>query len=120
MYAIGFHWHAVQRDLLSLGFRAVDMFTPKLTPSEVLSIIIAAPAGSSVRYAFDGGWSLTDHLLATDMEHRAGFIGLPGRVQRPGVHVEAAELEKAPQNVFKNILEFEAHRAKVAKRNGRR
>lgn len=121
MYAIGNHWHAVQRDLLAMGFRAADMFTPQLTASELISIIVAAPAGSAVRYAFDGGWSLTDHLLATDMEHRAGFVGLPGRVQRPGVPIEVAPV-KPQQNSFKNIYEFEAHRAKVikAKRNGRR
>lgn len=121
MCAVGYHWHAVQRDLLSMGFRAADMFTPQLSAAELISVIVAAPAGSAVRYAFDGGWSLTDHLLATDMEHRAGFIGLPGRVQRPGVPGESVSAKPA-QNSFRNISEFEAHRAKVikAKRNGRR
>lgn len=118
MYAIGSHWHAVQRDLLSLGLRAADMFTPKITASEVLSIIVAAPPGSSVRYAVDAGWSLTDHILATDLEHRAGFIDLPGRMVRPGV-ADEVKPEKTAQNVFSDISEFESHRAKVikAKRN---
>lgn len=82
--AIGFHWHAVQRDLLALGFRAADMFTPKLTAREVLSIVTASPSGSAVRYSFDGGWSLTDHLIATAHEQQLGLVQQQ-RFQRPGV-----------------------------------
>jgi hypothetical protein len=32
--AIGFHWHAVQREVLGLGRRATDMFTPTFTAAK--------------------------------------------------------------------------------------
>jgi hypothetical protein len=59
------------------------MFT-KLSAAEVVSIIVAAPAGSAVRYMTDGGWTVTDHLLATQLEQRAGLVKLKDRYQRPG------------------------------------
>jgi hypothetical protein len=85
VYAIGHHWHAVQRDFLALGFRAADAFTPRLPASEVISIVYAAPPNSSVHHALSGGWTITDHLLATMSEQQAGLAILPERIARPGV-----------------------------------
>jgi hypothetical protein len=63
--AIGFHWHAVQREVLGLGLRAADMFTPRFTASEVVSMVMASSTTSALRYEMSIGVSLTDHLLAT-------------------------------------------------------
>lgn len=115
--AIGFHWHAVQRDLLVLGFRAADMFTPKLTAGEVLSIVLVAPTGSAVRHSLDEGYSVTDHLLATLSEQQEGLIRLPGRHARPGV---AAPVVQEPGSHIDGhpvdsltIVDFEARRAQL-------
>ena len=101
--AIGFHWHAVQRDLLVAGLRAVDMFTPRLTASELVSLIVAAPPGSSVCHVLDNAT-----LLASLELHQPDW-----RTQ----HTEPPEKSKS---VFKGIAAYEAHRAKVMKHNGRR
>lgn len=118
MRAIGFHWHAVQRDLLALGFRAVDMFTPKLTAAEVMSIIIAAPGNSAVRYSIDGGWSLTDHVIATANEQSLGLV-VPQRFQRPGALTEqqppGSQINGVRADVV-SIADFEAKRARIIKR----
>jgi hypothetical protein len=49
------HRHALVRDLLAMGFRAHDLFTPRLSFYELTCIIVAAPPTSSVRYFLDGG-----------------------------------------------------------------
>jgi hypothetical protein len=117
--AIGFHWHAVQRDLLVLGFRAADMFTPRLTAGEVISIVVAAPPLSSVRDAFNEGFSTTDHLLATLSEQQAGIVRLQGRHARPGVAAGALPastgINGCPADVI-SIDEFEARRAKLVRK----
>ena len=78
------HWHAVQRDVLQLGYRKADMFT-RLTVNEMISIVLAAPPGTAVHHAVNGGWTMTDHLLATGFEQQAGLTQLPRRIERPGV-----------------------------------
>lgn len=117
--AIGFHWHAVQRDLLVLGFRAADMFTPKLTASEVISIIVAAPAASALRWSIDEGFTLTDHLLATLSEQQEGLVRLPGRHRRPGIDTAAphpgSRINGVPADVV-SIADFEARRRQITKR----
>jgi hypothetical protein len=102
--AIGFHWHAVQRDLLVLGLRAADMFTPRLTASEVVSLIIAAPPGSSVYHVLDNGTMLASLQLN----------------QPDWLRKEADDPPEKTQSVFKSIADYEAHRAKVIEHNGRR
>lgn len=89
------HWHAVERDLLSMGYRADDIGTPKLTLWELISIVVAAPVGTAVRYAEDGGWSRTDGLIANLAEQQAGVLQLTGRYPRPGVGVDQARTRSA-------------------------
>jgi hypothetical protein len=94
--AIGFHWHAVQRDLLVAGLHATDMFTPKLTASEVLSLIVAAPPGSSVCHVLDNGTMLAS--LETNQPDWRSY-------RKP--------VAPQQQSEFKSIADYEAHRAKV-------
>lgn len=105
MRAVGFHWHAVQHDLLVLGLHAADMFTPRFTASEVVSLIVAAAPGSSVYHVLDNG-----SLLASLQAHQPDWL-----TQR--AQPEPAEKTKS---VFTSIADYEAHRAKVIKHNGRR
>lgn len=77
-------WHWVERDLLSLGLRADDIGTPKLTLWELISIVVASPPGSAC-YTKVGNWSRTDELLANLGEQNAGVMQLTGRYPRPGV-----------------------------------
>jgi len=97
--AIGFHWHAVQRDLLVLGLRAVDMFTPRLTAPEIVSLIVAAPPGSSVCHVLDNGT-----LLASLQQHQPDWLTQRSKPAPP------AEKKKS---AFKGIADYEAHRAKI-------
>ena len=83
--AVGRYGHALQRDLLTLGFRAKDMFTDRLTISELISIVVASPPGSALRHAFDDGWTRTDHVLANMAEAQAGVAHLTGPYDRPGL-----------------------------------
>lgn len=99
MCVIGYYWHALQRDLLGLGLRAADMFTPKLTAPEVLSLIVAAPAGSAIRDALSEGY-VSNQLVAA-------------------LKAQAAQQPKKKSNSsFDSIAAYEAHRAKV-QRKGR-
>jgi hypothetical protein len=100
--AIGFHWHAVQRDLLVLGLHATDMFTPKLTAPEVLSLIVAAPPGSSVCHVLDNATMLAS--LETNQPD--------WRTYRKPVAPET-------KSEFTSIADYEAHRAKVFNTKGR-
>ena len=77
------HWHAVERDLLSLGYHADDIGS-KLSIWELVSIVVAAPPNSAVFHA-EGGFSKTDELLANLSEQHDGVIKLNGRYARPGV-----------------------------------
>lgn len=82
--AVGMHWHALVRDVLALGFRAKDIFTD-LGLGELVSIVVAAPPNSSLRYVLDGGWSREAHLLASMNEQRAGITDIDKPYERPGL-----------------------------------
>jgi hypothetical protein len=82
--AVGRYRHALVRDVLALGYRASDMFTT-LTFSEMVSIVVAAPPDSSLRYFLDNGWSRTDHLLANMAETQSGVAKLDTPYERPGL-----------------------------------
>lgn len=97
MCAIGYYWHAVQRDILALGLRAADMFTPKFTASEVVSLIVAAPQGSAIRDCLTEGY--VSHRLVKALK----------QVEPPA---------KKTQTEFTSIAAYEAHRAKVFKIDG--
>lgn len=77
------HWHAVQRDLLAMGYHADDIGT-KLSLWELVSIVVASPPNTAVHHA-TGGWSREAQLLANFSEQKAGLIGLNARYARPGV-----------------------------------
>lgn len=79
------HWHAVQRDLLAMQLHVSDLGTPKLSVWELISVVVAAPDGSSVYLAQRGGWTPTDELLANLGEQQAGLLELRSRYPRPGV-----------------------------------
>lgn len=83
-HVIGACWHALRRDVIALGYRAGDMFTT-LDIADMVSIVVAAPPGSSVRHYLDGGWTRTDHLLANMQEQGAGVAKLESPYQRPGL-----------------------------------
>jgi hypothetical protein len=87
------------------------MFTDRFTASEVMSMIVAAPPGTSVRYVMDEGYSITDHLLATMSEQQAGLVTLQTRYSRPGVQV--SEEPKSGRKSFGSIADFEKYRAKM-------
>lgn len=76
--------YALIRDLLSLGFRATDMFSPRLSFYELTCIIVGSPPTSSVRYFLDGGWSREAQLLANMQEQQSGFTKLQHPYDRPG------------------------------------
>jgi len=63
---MGQHWNAVERDLLSLGYRCEDIGTPKLTLLELISIVTASPPSSAVYHAEtrDGTYTPEAQLLA--------------------------------------------------------
>jgi hypothetical protein len=64
----GEHWHAVERDLIALGFRKEDVGTPKLSFYELVSIVVASPPGSAVYHAEtrgDTAWTPEAQLLAS-------------------------------------------------------
>ena len=77
------------------------MFTPKLTASEVLSLIVAAPPGTSLCHVLDNGTMLA--ALETNQPD--------WRSQRKPPTAEA-------KSEFKTIADYEAHRAKVFNRKG--
>jgi len=89
VHIIATRWHAVERDLLALGFRADDIGTSKLTLWELISIVIAAPPGSAVHFA-TGSWSKEAEMLANLGEQQAGLVSLSGRYPRPGVQYQPA------------------------------
>lgn len=51
----------------------------------MLAIVVGADPNSSVYHAVNGGFTLTDHLLATMYEHQAGLVAPKERIARPGV-----------------------------------
>lgn len=79
-------------------------------------MVLAAHPGTAVYHARYGGWTREAHLLASQMEQRAGLVDLSRRMPREGV---AAEPPKAqPRNPNRidswdsySIEEFERMRA---------
>lgn len=94
------HWHAVERDLLALGYHADDIGT-KLTTAELISVVLAAPPGTAVHH-FSGSWSKTDELLANLSEQQAGVFGINARYARPGV--DSAPVK--PYNEFDTLAPY--------------
>jgi hypothetical protein len=83
--AVGTHWHALVRDVIALGKDPDDMFiTRDLSFAKMVSIVVASPPDSSLRWYIDGGWNRTDHLLANLQEQRAGIATLNQPYYRPG------------------------------------
>jgi hypothetical protein len=82
---VGAHWHALVRDVLSLGYRIKDMFLGELGLAELVAIVVAAPPQSSIRHFMDEGWSREAHLLANMAEQRAGLTDLNEAYDRPGL-----------------------------------
>lgn len=107
------HWRAVQRDLLTLGYRESDIGT-RLDLGEMIAVVCAAPAGTAVRWALEQGWSREAHLLANLTEREAGLINLPSRYPRPGIDVQPAPAKPGAMQPM-TITELEKRRQ--AKRN---
>ena len=82
-HIVGNYWHAVERDLLTIGYHADDIGT-KLSLWELISIVVAAPPGSAVHHA-TGSWTKEAEMLANLGEQQAGLLSLNGRYERPGV-----------------------------------
>lgn len=82
--AIRDYWHAVERDLIDLGFTADDIGV-KLDDCQLISIVLAAPPGTACHHFNPNAWSRTDELLATLGEQQAGVVTLSGRYERPQV-----------------------------------
>lgn len=78
------HWHAVERDLYTLGLTADDIGGPKLGCAQLISIVLAAPPNTAV-HAAQGTWTRTEELIANLSEQQAGVVGLNARYARPGV-----------------------------------
>jgi hypothetical protein len=83
--AIRDHWHAVERDLATMGLDADDIGGPKLPDTKLISIVLAAPPGSACHHFDPNAWSRTDELIATLSEQQAGIVTLDARYERPQV-----------------------------------
>lgn len=128
VHVMGSYWHWVERDLISLGFRADDIGTPKLTLWELISIVVAAPTGTAVHMKM-GSWTRQEELLANLAEQQAGVLQLTGRYPRPGVDVSQAFSRPLGGDGFKPIngikfetyepQEFTRKRAEYMRRNQR-
>jgi hypothetical protein len=107
------HGHAVERDLLAMGYRMTDV-GDTLTLGELVSIVLASPPNSAVRYATERGWSQADLLLAQHNEQAFGI-----HYDRPGAKEDTPDLGGVipgggGRYVVHTIDEFKAHRARVA------
>lgn len=95
------HWHAVERDLLALGYHADDIGT-NLTTCELISIVLAAHPGTAVHHFDPTRWSRTDELIANLGEQQAGLLNLSGRYERPQVD----SLPVKPRSEIDNLLPY--------------
>jgi hypothetical protein len=106
------HRHAVVRDLNFAGYHG----DKPITVGDFVSIVIASPPGSAVRYAAEGGWSQTDHLIANLAEQQAHLTHLPQRYMRPGIEDEVdpgpIQADGSPRLTPQTREEFEARRAR--------
>lgn len=62
------HWGAVERDLLTNGFRFADVNTERLTFDEFTNFVIYAPPGTAVYHQLHQGWTVGDHLAAFQLD----------------------------------------------------
>lgn len=95
--AVGGHWHAVQRDLIQLG-KDEDFDAGRLPVSKLGSIVLAAQPGTATYHALNGGWTPEAHLLANQLEQRAGLLDVTRRTPRPTVADEPAQPKPANPN----------------------
>ena len=116
---MGEHRHAVARDLIVLGYRGREA---PIDLGEFISIVLASPPTSAVRFAAQGGWSQTDELLANLSEQYAGVHNIDRRYSRPGVE-PAAAVDPGPLTADGGVRltpqtreEFAARRARDAAR----
>lgn len=129
------HERAVERDLLAMGYRMTDIGTG-LSLNELASVVFAAPTGSAVRWAIDGGWTPEAHLLANAQEQNAGLLELGSRYSRPGVQDPAIDddagyvlgpadiprdaLGNVFLDTFTDVAAFEARRQAIYQANRER
>jgi hypothetical protein len=90
---VGAYRHAVARDLVALGYRGREA---PIDLGEFISVVLAAPPTSAVRFAAQGGWSQTDELLANLSEQYAGVHNIDRRYIRPGVTPPPVEADPGP------------------------
>ena len=114
-------WHAVQRDLISLGYRSTrDEVGVGLSVWELISIIGASPPGTAVHNALSEGWSREAHLLANLGEAESGLMRLTARYVRPGVDEPEEQVEVTPVGAFGAQFEIMTVDELEAKRSERR
>ena len=116
------HWHAVQRDLLALGYRSTRSDVGVgLSVWELISVIGASPPGSAVHNALSEGWTREAHLLANLGEQESGLMRLTARYVRPGVDEPEEVVEVTPPGAFGaqfEIMTVDELEAKRAERRG--
>lgn len=96
---------AIRADLLAAGLSIRDLGTPKLTWADLAAVVLYAPATSALRraqisegeeWAIDSLWSISDHLLATQIDQinylrwelGGGKGKPPALIKRPGAAPE--------------------------------
>lgn len=75
------HWHAVERDLLDLGYTAEDIGT-KLSVCQLISIVLVGPTSLAEHRYDPTRWSRTEELIANLGEQQAGLLSLDARYPR--------------------------------------
>jgi hypothetical protein len=100
--AIRDYWHAVERDLATMGLDADDIGTAKLDDCKFISIVLAAPPGSACHHFNPKAWSRTDELIATLGEQQAGVVTLNGRYERP----EVDSTPRKPASVLDGMMPY--------------
>lgn len=114
-YCVGNHWLALVSDIVTAGRTVADMFTPRLPLMELVAMCVAPQPHSALRYALNGGWTQTDHLLANMQEGAAGLAELPSRYERPVPHVQG---RGTPTNSLfpADVYEWDDFEERLAKR----
>lgn len=98
----GKHRHAVERDLIALGFNGTeDVGTPRLSLWKFAAIVLASPPDSAVFFAEtrSGRYSQNDQLLANLSEQQAGLWTPAGRYDRPGAEPDPVTAPPVPDGV---------------------
>jgi hypothetical protein len=121
--ALNEHEYAVHLDILRLGYRKSDWFTT-LSTFDMIAIIAGADPNSAIYHAFNGGWTTSDHLLATMYEQQAGLVpGGSQRIARPGVtDVRPARLpdlrDKKTRKLTFDSMTIDEYEARMARLKG--